>query len=259
MFIFLQADRVKAPVAFNLERDQGADEYEKQLILMGASNVTIACYKIGMAEDEKVPIHYYSKSGSNLEEYLTFIDLLLDKDEIKYDTFNKSGKRRNLNLAVWLTLNDVGRLYMDARAKYLGNMLIKISARVDKFYEETKRYTRLSFIPYMYAPQMSEHHATIDTFNAYVRNFNKTALGSHTYDINTLLMRVPKPGEATNARINKQAFISSDACWRMQGNLVTHLSNYKMAESCRTSGSFSMTTSTRTRPHQLLKGNQKCS
>ena len=197
---------------------------------MGASNVTIACYKIGMTEEEKIPIHYYCKSGSNLEEYLTFLSLLLDKKEMREDTLNKTGKPRDLNLAVWLTLNDIGRLYMDHKAKYLGNMLVKISAKVEKFHVETGRHTRLSYIPYMYAPQMSDHHGHIDTFNSYVRNFNKTALASATYDINTLLMRVPKTGEATNVRIKGEAFISSDACWRIQGNMVTHLSNYKMTE-----------------------------
>ena len=159
---------------------------------MGASNVMIACYKIGMTHDEDIPLHYYFKSGSNLEEYLTFIKLLLSKEEIENNTFNKTGKPRDLNISIWLMTNDIGRLYMDQRGMYLSNVLVKIASKVEQFCNRTGRPTRLSYIPYMHAPQLQEHHGSINNYNKYVRKLNKTALASGTYDIDTVLMRIPK-------------------------------------------------------------------
>lgn len=108
----------------------------------------------------------------------------------------------------------------------LGWGILGFRSKVSK-YKKTKIELHTVHVraPDARAPLVHHH-----TFNKYVRKFNKTALASGTYDVNTLLMRVPKPGEATNVKINKEAFISSDACWRLQGNLVTHFSNFKMAE-----------------------------
>ena len=192
--------------------------------------MTIACYKVGMGEEDTTPIHYYCKSGANLEEYEIFITKLLEKDEIRRDTLNKTGIARELNVAIWLTLNDVGRLYMDRGCRYLSNMLVKIAGKFEGFYEETGRATRLSFIPYMHVPQMVDYHQDIDGFNDYVKSFNKSALKTHTYDVDTLLLKPPKTGEAANVKIKGKAFVSANSCWRLQSATGTHLSNFKMAE-----------------------------
>ena len=221
----MQANNVKSTIAFNLERDEGADEYYKQLLVMGASNITITCYKVGMREEDSIPIYYYCKSGANLEEYETFIGKLLEKDEIRRDTMNKTGVARELNIAIWLTMNNVGRLYMDASCRYLSNRLVRIAQKFEGFYEETGRCTRLSFIPYMHVPQMIDHHPNIDKFNDYVRSFNKNALKTHTYDVDTLLLKPPKTGETANVKIKGNAFVSANSCWRLQSATGTHQFN----------------------------------
>ena len=147
------------------------------------------------------------------------------------DKMNKSGvKHRDLNILVWLTCNDVGRVYMDQKGRYLKNMLVKMHHEVAEFDKKSKRVIRLNFLPFIHAPHLYDHHPVIDSFNDKVRTFNKAILLYGTYEIDMLLAKVPKTGEPIKINIKGKKFASPDLCWRIQSTAGSHLSNLKMAE-----------------------------
>lgn len=81
--------------------------------------------------------------------------MLFKQPEMLADTFNECPDHPEpcqLNLCIWLTLNDVGRSYFTQDCMYLTRMLARIHVATEAFSKVSKRKVKLAFLPYFHAP-----------------------------------------------------------------------------------------------------------
>ena len=216
---------------FSFEREQGADKMQKQLLLVGASNVNNACYNVGKPREEKTALYFYCKPGSNLQEYAEALEMLFKQPEMLADTFNECPDHpepRQLNLCIWLTLNDIGRSYFTQDCMYLTRMLARIHAATEAFSKVSKRKVKLAFLPYFHAPVIFKEHQNVDKFNDTVRHVNSVVLNVKTYDLDVFLVKKAKAGEAEIVRIDGVGFASPNENWRPYSGI--HIQDHKLAE-----------------------------
>ena len=230
MCILPQVDEEIEGDCVNFRREEGADSYKTQNVVIGSSNVDNASHLGIMLHQEEVPFYYVSKPGATIQELYKILQLICSSDEIKYDTLrdNVDDGPRPLRVLIWTPSNDIGRPYMDSAGVHLAHNLVKITDFLQKFAEETGREVKLAFTTLIYYVTHSDYFSCVDQWNEIIRRHNKNACYSETYDLNTILVKRPKPGEAGLVTIKKVAYVSPpEVVRKLEG---THLTEHFLAK-----------------------------